>query len=387
MSPDPAKAVDAIVLAAGLSSRMRGFKPLLPLGGQSVLAHVVDVLKQGGVREVVVVYGHEGERVDREAVRLGARPVRNPDYREGMFSSMRHGFAALAPDCDAAFLLPVDIPLVRAWTVRQLLASYNDNPAPLLHPTFLGERGHPPLIARSLFSGIPEYAGEGGLRGYFENFEQQDPESVREVAVPDAGILQDMDTDASYAAVYDRHARLGVPTLEECEALYEDCGTPKPTRQHCRAVARVAVAFARALGDGLDLELVERAALVHDLAKGKSRHEIEGGRLLEERGFDAIAPIVASHRDIVPDSVEWLAEREAVFLADKLVKGEQLVPIEQRYGVMLRRYWKNVEAREAILGRFSRAQGMYRRATLQAAAHAKESVLLYDLAAQALSGE
>lgn len=357
MRADPA----AIVLAAGLSSRMDRFKPLARLGDSSVLGQVMATLASAGVEQVLVVTGHRAEEVAGVAEAAGARAVHNPGYQKGMFTSVQAGVKGLDPETSGFFLLPVDIPLIRPATVRRLVGVFGKGDADVVHPAFLGRRGHPPLLSAQIFPRIMKSDGNGGLRAVLERFEAGNAHRVTDVSVADAGVLQDMDTEQDYVQVCRRWASRSLPSQEECRALLDLVGTPERARLHGRAVARVAVAMGRAVNQGeaqdvsLNLGRIERAGLVHDLAKGHPSHEQEGGRLLAKWGFTDIAAMVAAHRDLAPEPGSPVSEQEVVFLADKVVAGTGLVPLEKRYDLVLERHGADLEAREAILGRKERA--------------------------------
>ena len=142
----------AVILAGGLSSRMgQRFKPLLPLAGRTPLSWLAGTFRQAGLDRILVVTGYRGTEVAAEATRLGLTPVHNPDYETGMFSSVRAGLTALPQGTVRFCITPVDVPLFRAATVRRLLARAQEpDTPPLLYPMFMGERGHPPLIAASV---------------------------------------------------------------------------------------------------------------------------------------------------------------------------------------------------------------------------------------------
>ncbi|NLH81633.1 MAG: nucleotidyltransferase family protein, partial [Phyllobacteriaceae bacterium] len=114
--------IGAIVLAAGRSSRMGRLKPLLPFGPDTVLAHVVGELRAAGIDDPRVVVGHHADETMLACAALGVRPVLNPDWDRGMFSSIRAGIASLPVDLAGTLLLPVDVPLVRASTFAAILA-------------------------------------------------------------------------------------------------------------------------------------------------------------------------------------------------------------------------------------------------------------------------
>ncbi|SNS10183.1 CTP:molybdopterin cytidylyltransferase MocA [Humidesulfovibrio mexicanus] len=374
--PHPVRAA-ALILAAGLSSRLGAFKPLEKIGGLSLLARVADLFRQAGVADVLAVAGHCAEETLAEAARLGIRGVANPDYERGMFTSvaagLRHLTSAAAMPPDALFVLPVDIPLVRPHTLRLLLdrfaASASASSPAVLHPFFAGLRGHPPLIRAAHLPDILAWTGPGGLRGALERLEAS--HGAEDVPVADGCIHFDIDTPADLDTARLLLARRDIPTPVEAEALlrlYDTCGRGLG---HGRGVADAALAMAGALaatGVALDLELVESAALVHDIAKGRPRHEAAGAALLDSLGFGRVARIVEVHRDIAPDAAPRIAERELVYLADKLVRGATPVSISARFQEKLDRYAQDPEACAAIRRRLGNALDMARR--IEAAAGA-----------------
>jgi CTP:molybdopterin cytidylyltransferase MocA len=192
----------AVILAAGFSSRMGAFKPLLPLGGVTVLERLLALYQRAGVGEVLVVLGHRAEDLAGLVLAGGARPVLNPRHAEGMFSSVAAGAAALGPAAQAFFVHPVDIPLVRPATLTALLQALAQGGADLAYPIHNGRRGHPPLLAAGLAGRIntPQArarARQGGLRAVLAPFQGR----ALEVETPDPGILLDMDDWDGYQAV------------------------------------------------------------------------------------------------------------------------------------------------------------------------------------------
>eukprot|EP01022_Parablepharisma_sp_SALTPOND_P008872 TRINITY_DN137152_c0_g1_i1.p2 TRINITY_DN137152_c0_g1~~TRINITY_DN137152_c0_g1_i1.p2 ORF type:complete len:371 (+),score=100.32 TRINITY_DN137152_c0_g1_i1:82-1194(+) len=313
------------VLAAGVASRMKQVQPLLPLGGQSVLARGVGLLKGAGADPVLVVLGPRAEEMAPEVRRLGAVPVLNAEYEQGMFSSLRTGLSALPAACQAFFLLPVDIPMVRPHTLARLRAAWAQGQGPVLHPTFQGERGHPPLISTGLAEAIADYQGPGGLRGFWE----QAPDMAHEVPVADRFILRDQDHPEDYAAMKAELIDYDTPDQTECLALLTDVLELAPGLvAHSVMVGRVAQALALAAkqaGAALSPELALAGGLLHDVAKGQPDHPAAGAALLGEMGFAKLAPLAARHIriEIAPNAP--VDEAELVHLADKLVKADQRV--------------------------------------------------------------
>jgi molybdenum cofactor cytidylyltransferase len=187
--------IAALILAAGYSSRMGKFKPLLPLGNATVVERCVRLFLETGVKNVCVVIGHQAQDLVPVVERLNVLWTINENFQEGMFSSIQAGVRSLN-DSVAFFLLPVDIPLVRNSTVIELLNAYHDG-LDVLYPCFQGRRGHPPLISNSLFPGILAWKEEGGLRSFLAQHQRR----TANVEVPDDNILLDMDTLDQYEKI------------------------------------------------------------------------------------------------------------------------------------------------------------------------------------------
>lgn len=183
--------VGAVILAAGSGTRLGGVAKALLVGrsGRSFLSSIVDAARAGGASDIVVVLGPPfGDAVSAHAVELGARVVVNPTPERGMASSVALGFAAVSETaCDAAWLWPVDHPHVDVATLRALVGALADHDA--ARPVFEGRGGHPPLIARSMFSDLAACADvEGGARSVLARHD------VLDVVVTDKGVVRDIDT-------------------------------------------------------------------------------------------------------------------------------------------------------------------------------------------------
>lgn len=334
--------VAAIVLAAGRSSRMGELKPLMPFGGSTVLGHVVGVLNAAGVSDVRVVTGHAGDRVGAEARRAGAVDVDNPEHVEGMLSSVRSGIRSLSPHIGAALLLPADMPFVRPATIARIAGAAGA--APLVHPTFRGRRGHPPLIGRALFPAI--LAGEGRLSDIFRAIAS----GALDLPVFDRGVVTDMDGPDDHARLAAALAGHAHPDADECEALFDDAGTPEATRRHCLAVGALALSLAERLaqaGVAVDVALVAAAARLHDIAKAEPDHPAAGATRLRALGFAEVADVVARHMTL-PAGEPPLSAASLVYLADKRVLGERVVTIGERFAPALVRHAASPEALAAV---------------------------------------
>jgi CTP:molybdopterin cytidylyltransferase MocA len=356
----PAKTA-AIILAAGYSRRMGRFKPLLALGGRPMIDWGIDLFRACDVSAIHVVAGHRHDALAPVLAKRGVAMVVNPDFQEGMFSSVKAGIRALSPACGAFFILPADIPLVRPATVRRLLACFDARRAKVVVPSFACRPGHPPLVSGELASSILEAQGSEGLRGVLAQWRWE----TATVPVPDRFILHDADAPEDHQALEAACHRWGIPDDGECDAILARPG-PDAERilRHGREVARVADVMTAALrqaGFFLDPHLVHAAARVHDLAKGKPDHARVGAERLRALGFDAVAEIVACHHDIVIDPQQPINAAEIVYLADRRVAGERLVPLEERFAAALERYGKIADARVNIHRRRAQALGVQAR--------------------------
>jgi len=368
----------AVILAAGLSSRLGEFKPLAGLGGETLLARTAGLFREAGMEDIVAVAGHHASKAMAEAARLDIGAVTNETYADGMFTSVLAGLRALAPRCGensgperiaGIFILPVDIPLVRPHTLRLLRERLTSTKSAVLHPVFAGKRGHPPLIAARFLPEILAWDGKNGLAGAFLALEAR--HGAAETPVADENIHFDVDTQADLDEARRRFSRRDIPTPQEALALLDLHKAGERGRGHARGVADAALALARALnakGAQLDLALTEAAALLHDIAKGQPGHEAAGAALLDALGFDRAARIVEAHRDIAPEDAPQLTERELVYFADKLVQGSARTSVAARFQQKLDLFAHDAGAATAIRRRLANAQHM--QARIEAAANA-----------------
>lgn len=344
----------AVILAAGLSSRMGRCKALLEAGGASALGTVSCTMRLCGVEDLVVVTGCHRIQVERETVDWGGRPVFNEQYEEGMFSSVRTGVAALSKEVEAFFLLPVDIPLVRKETCRALKQAFVEHPGTaFVVPSFRNKKGHPPLIASKLVPEILEWSGGGGLRAVLSRHER---DSVV-LETPDQGVTIEMDTPEEYENLYSLAINRRIPSMEECLAFFELCGTPLRVREHSVTVAKVAIKLADNLKDLFPLEpdSLRAAALLHDMARAEGNHAEKGAAILQKWGFPETADLVRFHMEL-PDDEPLLSRRSLLYLADKIVTGTDVTGLDRKMRDMREKFSGDPAALEAASRRLAKAR-------------------------------
>jgi molybdenum cofactor cytidylyltransferase len=370
----PSPILAALILAAGYSSRMGRFKALLPMGGTSTIERIVTTFRQAGISRVGTIIGHEATQLEPLLHRLDVAAIHNPNYSSGMYSSVQAGLAALPANVEACFLLPVDIPLVRPASIATLAARYAKERPAVVYPLFSGQRGHPPLIARSLFGEILAGDGEGGLRALLQRHQS----SAAEVEVIDEGILLDMDTPEDYGLLANLAQHRHLPTPAECEAILALQAAGEPLRRHGRAVAAVARTLATRLaarGVTIDRNLVLAASLLHDVAKGQPAHAAVGAAMVADYGYPVVADVIRQHMAMDFDGSTPNAAA-VVFLADKLVREDRRVPLEERFQGSFERFRDQPDALRGATRRYETARSIL--AAVENAAGAPVDEILVD---------
>ncbi len=186
--------VAAILLAAGLSTRMGTPKPLLPWDGRTLAEYQVAQLVAAGAAQVIVVTGHARAEVERVLAGTEARLVHNPRYAEGRAGSVRVGAAAVQEPVAAVLTLNVDQPRP-AELIRALIAAHLAGGAAITVPVWAGRRGHPAVFAGTLLPELRAVTEEGeGLRAVRRAHTAQ----TREVDLGDPRVLVDINTPESY---------------------------------------------------------------------------------------------------------------------------------------------------------------------------------------------
>lgn len=190
-----AAAVHGVVLAAGRSTRMGRSKPLLALGGETLVERAVRVLLEGGCGGVVAVVRAGDNAAAQLASAAGARVVVNGNPHAEQVDSLRLALRDLPDDAAAAAVLPVDVPFVRPATVARLIAAFRAGTALVVRPMYRGEPGHPTLFARALFADFAARELPHGARTVIEAHAAD----TLDIEVEDPGVAQDVDTPEDLA--------------------------------------------------------------------------------------------------------------------------------------------------------------------------------------------
>lgn len=367
--------IAAVLLAAGRSTRMGRTKPLLPLDSQTAIERLIGACVSSGVADTVVVTGHDPDRLLATLAGLDVRPVHNPRYESGMFSSVRAGVAALRDDVEAFFIIPADHPLIRGEVLFRLTEAFRRDGSDIVHPVCCGVRGHPPLVAGRLREALLGAETVANLRDFF----LQQAEDEVEIEVEDITVLMDMDTEEDYrrlgrfADLIDAAAtrpsdpgkgesntRGDALSTDDCLYLLSLLEVPPDIIRHCEVVALVGETLGRALRPyvpDLDVELIRAAGLLHDLAKAAPRHAVAAENIVRNLGLSRLGSVVGAHMvlPVEQETVRLPTEEQLVYLADKLVIRDQFAGVDARAARALSKHGSDAVAVEGITRRMETA--------------------------------
>lgn len=345
-----------LIVAAGMSSRMGSFKPLLDLDGKPLICRTAESLLQGGAEQVAVVTGRNSAAVEQVLTAYdNVTLLHNADYETtAMFDSIKLGLQQLR-QYDAILFLPGDVPCIRSETVRLLLQQWQIQRPDVLHPLYPDANGqsaqwHPPIISGDLIPALLQYDGPQGLKGALAVLAQR----VEQLPVPDAGCTMDADYMEDYQKLCAYWSRRYYPDLADCQMFYQLADTPEQVQQHCIAVAQKALELGKALqqrGISLNLELLESAALLHDICRAQANHAAAGADFLRQYGLEQTADLVAVHMDWPTGQAVVLNEASLLYIADKLVSGDGKVSLLERFAQKEQRYHDRPEILANILQR------------------------------------
>ncbi len=190
-----------LILAAGLSSRMGDYKPLIDIDGRSMIGHVINMMRHAGAEIIVVVTGHHREELEKYLQGEQVEFVFNPDYAvTQQLESLKLGLSALSKRCEQIMISPVDVPLVEPETVKALMGLEGD----FIRPLFHGAPGHPVFLKEEWIPYIMSYDGLGGLKGAVESNRQIHLVSLE---VKDEGVILDNDTKEDLERLLRWHKR------------------------------------------------------------------------------------------------------------------------------------------------------------------------------------
>ena len=195
--PSRVPRIGAVVLAAGLSSRMGANKLTIPLRGKPLIRHAVEAAVASRASAVVVVTGNNAKGVEAALAGLPVSFVENKEYTRGLSTSLKCGLRALPDDCDGAAILLGDMPLVTPQLIDGLIAAFDpERGRAIVVPVRHGRSGNPVLWARRFFPEMLALEGDTGAKLLLAAH----LDLIYEMEADDDGPLIDIDTSEALAA-------------------------------------------------------------------------------------------------------------------------------------------------------------------------------------------
>ena len=184
----------AIILAAGLSSRMMENKLLLPwTDGRPIICHAVESYVTARIEAIVVVTGRDADKVSNALVSYQPVFAHNPDFATGeILSSVKTGLRTLPSALDATFIQPADMPCISSEVIKQVAAQHEAGLN--VAPVYKGQRGHPVLLNKAYWREMLDLPADAMPRAVIQGAR----EKLRLVEVNEKGVVMDIDTRAAY---------------------------------------------------------------------------------------------------------------------------------------------------------------------------------------------
>lgn len=196
------KKTGAVIVAAGLSSRMKAFKPSLPFGDSTVANHTISKLKKLNIDPITVVVGHKSDELKKSIFYDDIRYVKNEKYSETqMFDSVVLGVKDIMNLCDRIMIMPMDLPAILEETLIKVLSI----DAELVRTIFNGKPGHPIIVTNDFAKSLSNYSGKDGLRGAMEAYSSP----ITNVDVDDEAVYFDIDTPEEYSELIEWNYQRG----------------------------------------------------------------------------------------------------------------------------------------------------------------------------------
>ncbi len=351
------KNVKAVIVAGGLSSRMKKFKPLLEIGNSTIIEMTINNFKQLGIDEVIVVTGFREEKIKQQLSKYNIKFVRNPDYENThMFDSVCLGLNEVK-DAGFVFISPGDSPFVQQFTLKRMLDEMNNESINLIQPSFRGKNGHPLLLRMKAVDTILEHDGSKGLQGAIKKMGHD----FKNISFADPGMILDTDTQNDYFKIIEFFDNRTCPSLDLCRIIQDYFQMPNAVKAHSDKVLMTAMDISGRLrknGIILNNKIIMASCLLHDVAKGRPHHAETGAEWLRDMGYGEISHIVKDHMQLKAIS-NPPKEKEVVYLADKMVVGNQDITLEEKFSEKEKIYKNDHEALKAVKHRKNQAMEIY----------------------------
>lgn len=200
-TPSNGPRIAALILAAGASSRMGSNKLIEDVAGTPMVARVVRAVAASKASSITIVTGNQPDQIKAAVNGIAAHFVHNPDFAQGLATSLKAGIAALPKNIDGVLVCLGDMPLVSQRTIDKLVAAFNPlEGRAIVVPMHDGKRGNPVLWSAQYFDEMKRLSGDQGARQLLDAH----ADDVVQVAIEDESVLFDVDTPDKLADVRTR---------------------------------------------------------------------------------------------------------------------------------------------------------------------------------------
>ncbi|MGI5989040.1 MAG: NTP transferase domain-containing protein [Lachnospiraceae bacterium] len=274
----------AVIVAAGMSTRMKQMKQLMEVDHMTLAHRVVQKFLDAGVSDIVMVTGYRAKDLESSLKKLGIVFVRNENYdKTEMFESAKLGFSRIPAEDERVFFCPVDVPFFQAETIRLEMTRKESIVYPICHNRI----GHPILISADLIPQILSFTGDHGLKGALDSLYTQ---NVCFLPVSDEGAVMDADTPVDLGYIEDlaaaRQIRPDVHLRLSREKPFFGSGTVTLLRQidQTHSVRQACISIGMSYSKGWSLVHTAEKAVGYSLVE-RTAGGRDGGRAeLTERG-------------------------------------------------------------------------------------------------------
>ena len=195
MQTEPCKEVVILLLAGGPSKRLGRPKQLLPYRNRSLLRLTTEIAVASKARRTCVVLGAEASRLGKEIADLPVAFIQNPEWEEGIGSSIRSGVAEVSSTANAILIMLCDQPLVSVTLLDEMVDAYHSSGKPIVACEYGGTVGVPALFDRSLIAELAELRGDNGAKQVIAK------RSAEVYRIPFPEGLVDIDTMSDYQSL------------------------------------------------------------------------------------------------------------------------------------------------------------------------------------------
>lgn len=344
--------ISGLIVAAGLSSRMKDFKPLMEVEKKPLIINTINSLRQSGVEDINIVVGYRGKDIENCVKNQNVNIIYNNNYESTfMYDSFKLGLNKIKNNCDAITFLPGDVGFVSKYTIDLLIKEINKKENKIVYPVYKNIIGHPPIISSKCFDYLLNYSGKNGLKGGMDYFEEES----KKVDTPDKFILCDMDYKEDFYKVKNDFENRQILSLEDCIYLLSYFNVPKSIINHGIKVKDICEDLSNLINKNkeiINVNLINSASILHDIKRQEKNHGEVGADLLASLGYDQIAHVVRSHMKLKKGMEDLINENTILYYGDKLVIEDKFVDLNKRFQDKLNKYENNKEIQENIMKKY-----------------------------------